>query len=180
MKKLMLLMVMATILAMYFVATTQAANMNTYIVLYKTQAASANAVGTITKAGGTLVYSYNDIGVAIARSDNALFRNNMLKDKSVQEVAPTAGFAVNLDNKPAGDVEDMTITSDSPVPGDDTLSGLQWDMVQIHAPEARAVEGGSPSIVVGVINTRIDFTHPDLAPNIDFANSVSCVKQQYF
>jgi lantibiotic leader peptide-processing serine protease len=176
MKKLILLMVMAAILATYFVTTTQAADMTTYIVLYKTQAVSANAVGTITKAGGTLVYSYDEIGVVIARSNNASFRNNMLKDKSVQEVAPTAGFAVKLDdNLTAADAGDTTIMPSDPAPGNDNLSGLQWDMDQIHAPEARAIQGGSSSIVVGVIDTGIDYTHPDLAPNIDFANSVSCV-----
>jgi hypothetical protein len=175
-KKLILLMAIVTILAMYFVTLTEAADMTKYIILYKTQAVSANAVGTITKAGGTLVYSYNDIGVVIARSSNASFRSNMLKDKTVQEVASTTGFAVKLDvESTSGNVEDPFIDLNSPAPGNDPLSGLQWDMVQIHSPEARAVEGGSSSIVVGVINSGVDFTHPDLAANIDFADSVSCV-----
>ena len=30
-------------------------------------------------------------------------------------------------------------------------------------------------MVVGDIDTGLDYTHPDLAPNVDFANSVSCV-----
>jgi subtilisin family serine protease len=63
----------------------------------------------------------------------------------------------------------------TPAPGDDPLSGLQWDMSQIHVPEARAVDGGSPSVVVGDIDTGLDYTHPDLAPNVDFADSASCV-----
>ncbi|HET8945237.1 MAG TPA: S8 family serine peptidase [Dehalococcoidia bacterium] len=48
-------------------------------------------------------------------------------------------------------------------------------MVQIHAPEAHEITGGSPDIVVGDIDTGLDYTHPDLAPNVDFGKSVSCV-----
>ena len=48
-------------------------------------------------------------------------------------------------------------------------------MVQIHTPEAHAISGGSPSILVADVDTGIDYTHPDLAANVDFANSVSCV-----
>jgi len=57
----------------------------------------------------------------------------------------------------------------------DPLSNRQWDMIQIHVPEAHAVQSGSTSVVVGDIDTGLDYTHPDLAANVDFANSVSCV-----
>ena len=48
-------------------------------------------------------------------------------------------------------------------------------MNQINAPQAHAINGGSPGVVVGDIDTGLDFTHPDLAPNVDFADSVSCI-----
>jgi len=48
-------------------------------------------------------------------------------------------------------------------------------MDQIHAPEARAINGGSPSVLVGDIDTGLDYTHPDLAANVDDANSANCV-----
>ena len=48
-------------------------------------------------------------------------------------------------------------------------------MVQIHTPEAHAITGGSPAVLVGDIDTGLDYTHPDLAPNVDDAASVNCV-----
>ena len=48
-------------------------------------------------------------------------------------------------------------------------------MQQIHTPQAHAITGGSPAVVVGDIDTGTDYAHPDLAPNIDFADSASCL-----
>ncbi len=48
-------------------------------------------------------------------------------------------------------------------------------MTQIHVFEAHAIESGSSSVLVGDIDTGIDPTHPDLAQNVDVANSAGCV-----
>src|SRR5437588_139854 len=37
-----------------------------------------------------------------------------------------------------------------------------------------AITGGSRAVIVGDIDTGLDFTHPDLAPNYDAANSADC------
>lgn len=148
-----------------------------YIVLFNKNAVPSDAAKVVTKAGGNLVYSYPPIGVLIASSDNPSFRTNLLKDSRIAGASATTGFATQLDD----DTEDMPtfdnniLASGIPAPGNDNLSGLQWDMIQIHAPEARAINGGSRSIIVGDIDTGVDYTHPDLAPNVDFANSVSCI-----
>ena len=62
----------------------------------------------------------------------------------------------------------------APATDADNLSGLQWDMVQINSPQAHAITGGSPEVTVGDVDTGLDFTHPDLAPNFDAANSTDC------
>lgn len=146
----------------------------TYVILYKKNAVPSNAASSISRAGGTFVYSYRQIGVVIASSDNASFRANLLKDSNIQGASATAGFATKLDVDTSDESADAIVPG-TPAPGNDSLSGLQWDMDQIHAPEARAINGGSPSIVVGDIDTGLDYTHPDLAPNVDDANSVNCV-----
>jgi lantibiotic leader peptide-processing serine protease len=157
------------------ISLVRAGSAQTYIVLYNTQSVSADAAATIAKAGGALVASYDAIGVVIARSDNDAFRTNLLKNSNIQGVAATDKFATQLPDDGVNDSADALVTPNTPAPGSDNLSGLQWDMIQIHAPDARAINGGSSSVLVGDIDTGLDYTHPDLAPNVDFANSVSCV-----
>jgi subtilisin family serine protease len=156
-------------------APQQAGAAETFVVLYKAQSVPADAAATITAAGGTLVYRYDQIGVAIARSDNAAFRANLLKDGRVENASSTARFGVQL-NEEMQVVDAASLTASSAAGSwGDPLSNRQWDMIQIHVPEAYAIQPGSPSVVVGDIDTGLDYTHPDLAANVDFANSVSCV-----
>jgi subtilisin family serine protease len=146
-----------------------------YIVLYKGTAVPKDAASTIAAAGGSLVYTYEQIGVAIARSDNASFRDNLLKDSRVENASSTAGFATQLPNEQVdtGGGSEPALPGNTPV-GEDPLAGLQWDMAQIKAPQAHAITGGSPSVLVGDIDTGLDYTHPDLAANVSDANSVNC------
>jgi subtilisin family serine protease len=152
----------------------QAGTTQTYVVLYRQSAVPADAASAIQKAGGTLVYSYDAIGVAIAQSASASFRAKVVADRKVEGVSSTAGFGVQLkDEMVVADASAMASTMSGA--WGDPMSGMQWDMRQIHVPEAYEITGGSPSIVVGDIDTGLDYRHPDLAANVDFANSVSCV-----
>jgi lantibiotic leader peptide-processing serine protease len=145
----------------------------TYLVLYKSAAVPADAGSAVTAAGGSVVATYDAIGVLVARSADAAFGTRILTDSRVDGASATASFATHLTDEmevATGPLPDSAPASDA-----DPLSSQQWDMIQIHAPEAHAINGGSPSVVVGDIDTGLDYTHPDLAANVDFANSVSCV-----
>ena len=146
-----------------------------YIVLYKQNAVPSDVGATVAKAGGALVYAYPQIGVAIASSTNASFRANLLKDSRIENASSTAGVGYKLpDVTPlAGPKPDGLVNA--PASDADTFSALQWDMRQIHAPEAHLITGGSPQVLVGDIDTGLDFTHPDLAPNVDSADSANCL-----
>jgi lantibiotic leader peptide-processing serine protease len=157
-------------------AFASTASAGTYVVLYKQQAVGDGAATTIQRAGGTLVASYPQIGVVIARSDSASFRGNLVGDNHVAGVASTERFgsalpgsALEATGPPLGDLLNIPV-DDSTEP----LFPLQWDMRQIHTPEAHAITGGSPDVLVADLDTGLDFTHPDLAPNYDAADSADC------
>ncbi|MEO8290149.1 MAG: S8 family serine peptidase [Gaiellaceae bacterium] len=161
--------------ASFMLAFAGVASAAKYVVLYKAKGVPADGGAVIRNAGGTVVASYAQIGVIIADSSLSSFRATLMKDSRIEGVSSTARFASQFP-----DVESASSGSEGDLPNApatdaDTFSGLQWDMRQIQAPEAHAITGGSPSVLVGDLDTGLDKDHPDLIPNIDFANSVSCV-----
>jgi subtilisin family serine protease len=153
-------------------ATTGA--VETYIVTYKDGAYSGDAGALIQGAGGELVYNYQQIGVAIARSNRSDFAANVNADPRVDGASATTSFSTQLNND---QLEASATDSGAAITAapDTSLSGLQWDMRQISAFEAQTITSGSPSVIAGDIDTGVDYLHPDLAQNIDFNNSVSCI-----
>lgn len=160
------------------VTAVEAGATQNYIVLFKQLNVPANASSLIASAGGTLVYSYDPIGVVIASSASDSFRSNLLADNRVENASSTANFGVQL-------TDEIVIANESDLLAagvaasatgfDDPLSSQQWDMFQIHVPEAHQITRGNSSVVVGDLDTGLDYTHPDLAANVDFAKSASCV-----
>jgi len=57
----------------------------------------------------------------------------------------------------------------------DPLWSQQWDMAKIAAPTAWDTQTNSSDVYAVVIDTGIDFTHPDLQGNLDSADSLTCM-----
>lgn len=174
---LVVALIIAVLPAITAMPVASAVTGESYIVLYKQEAVPADAAGVIARAGGTVVASYGAIGVVIARSDRPTFRENLMRDSRIEGASSTAGYGVKLEPQEAdshdGDGQPGDLPN-APASDTDNLSPLQWDMRQISAPQAHAVTGGSPAVIVGNIDTGVDKDHPDLAANIDFTKSVSC------
>ena len=51
--------------------------------------------------------------------------------------------------------------------GLDPLDGRLWGLAMIKADAARATQAGDPRVQVGILDSGVDATHPDIAPNFD-------------
>src|SRR5258706_13462958 len=82
-------------------AQTTASAAKNYLVLYKGTESPANAAATIASAGGTLIYDYSDIGVAVAHGSDSV-RITFGPDSKVQGVVRTARFSTKTPEGRAG------------------------------------------------------------------------------
>jgi len=80
-----------------------------------------------------------------------------------------------LEEEETLDTADLAALAGTGDPTAEPLFDQQWDMTQIDVPQAHAVTTGRPDVVVGVLDSGISSTHPDLATQIDEARSVSCL-----
>ncbi len=161
--------------------TAPPGNSGEYVVLYAADIAPEAARAAIAAAGGTLVRENVAVGLATVRTT----RTDGFFLRVLRRAPALAGATVSV---PFGRVSARATVARAIAPGTtpttppdngrpsdggDPLSPLQWDMRAIGAtPEgAHAVQGGDGRVLVGVINTGVDGSHPDIAPNFDAARS---------
>jgi subtilisin family serine protease len=146
----------------------------TYLVLAPKGQSTAKAAVRVAAAGGTVVADYGQIGVLVARSANPDF-TNAAAGAGVEAVASTGGLGTPLQEDEIVEIAGPAAQEATGDPTGEPLWGLQWHMQQIDVAEAHSVTTGSPGIVVGVLDSGISSTHPDLVTQIDKAKSVSCL-----
>ncbi|MGC9667494.1 S8 family peptidase [Planosporangium sp. 12N6] len=146
----------------------------TFLVLAPQGNSTAKAAARVTAAGGTVVANYSQIGVLVARSSDPSFAT-AVSGSGVEAVASTAGLGTALaEDEVTGTVDSATLAATGTTAAE-PLFGQQWDMAQISVPQAHAVNLGSPNVVVGVLDSGILSTHPDLATQIAKDKSASCI-----
>jgi len=145
-----------------------------YLVLAPQGNGTAKAAARVAAANGTVVAAYDKIGVLVARSSAPDFATRVA-GAGVESVASTAGLGTALDEGETVEVPAADVVRAAGDPTAEPLYGQQWDMDMIRVPQAHAVTGGSPSVVVGVLDSGISSSHPDLATQIAKDKSTSCI-----
>lgn len=149
----------------------------------------------IRKSGGTVVQTWQDIGVIVVHSRKSSFVDGLATgaNSPIQSAGQTRtteveeGTPTGTTSQPPGkDAKQLraagqrngTFNSgnqDSRTDlAPDPLESEQWGNSAIKAPEAQQINSGSKNVLVGIVDTGVDGNHPDLKPNFRADKSVSC------
>jgi subtilisin family serine protease len=140
----------------------------------------------VRAADGTVVTGYPQIGVVVAHSANPGFAAAIravhgIKSAGATRTSPLQAAGTDETGQPqtidAGSAAALAAKQahGSPDAAGDPLEPLQWDMRAIKADQAHDRTLGSSKVHVGIVDTGVDDTHPDLAANFDAKDSVNCV-----
>lgn len=168
---------------------TKATDLRQYTVLYAPGASIASAHAALRQLDARIVSENRDIGVATVSTRTRGFvaaatRRSALSGAAVvREIGRTPGAGAAKRRQGRIEREGVGVLKNSaaadaarrhpPLPNADPLSGLQWDMNLMHANVNGSYrrEPGDPGVKVGIIDTGVDGTHPDIAANFDAADS---------
>jgi subtilisin family serine protease len=152
-----------------------------YVVQYEAGVTLADGRAAVREAGGRVVDELAAIGVAKVVSRNGNFILDAAAQGSLAGAARNRviGYAEPALREKIDEVESLSAASKAQsarVEADadaDPLTGLQWDMEMIDATAegSYATQPGNPDVLVGIIDTGIDSTHPDLDDNVNVALS---------
>jgi subtilisin family serine protease len=150
-----------------------------YVVLYEQGASGRAAREAIKDAGGRIVDENRAIGVATVRTDDTSFVKDVASSPAIVGAtanrfigrAPNDAAKVRRDaiERPAfANTRGKGRRADGPA-GGDPLSPKQWDMQMMDATPTGSYrrQQGSKAVRVGIIDTGIDGSHPDIKPNFD-------------
>ena len=168
-------------------AHAETAGEQEYVVLYTAGTPADAARAAVAAAGGTIVSENADVGVATVTTTNAEFATAADAQPAIEGTARNRVIGdVPAARKANGDAEKLDLAEAEgrgaaaasgarkpQQPGAEPLASLQWDMQQIGATPSGSYryELGKKGVLVGVLDTGVDGTHPDIAPNFDAALS---------
>jgi lantibiotic leader peptide-processing serine protease len=160
-------------------ASQQAAGTTEYVVLYTSLASATAAKTTIKAAGGQVIRENAKLGLATVRSSNANF---------ITAVAGKAGVAGAARNRVIGQAPQQNLPKADEVEGlaaqggaakgaadaanhlrHEPLADKQWGMRMINATPSGSyrIHQGRRSVMVGIMDTGIDGSHPDIRANFN-------------
>jgi lantibiotic leader peptide-processing serine protease len=149
-----------------------------YTVLIEEGASRSDAAAAVSAAGGTVVNANAAVGTLTVRAPAAGFVNEVSASRAVYGAARVRPIGRLSGTTPV----DVTATvggsnaaaesdATAATAGLDPLDTGQWGLRMVRSDLARTVQSGNDEVTVGVLDSGVDATHPDIAPNLDLGKS---------
>ena len=165
-------------------ATAQVGPTKRWVVVFnQPNGLPANVASMVTAAGGTITVRLPEVGAIAARSSNPDFATAMAGNPQVLAVSEDVEMDLIPDLEEPGATDagnnggQVSPPGPDPQPGTEPLYQQQWDKMRVNASAtgSYAVQRGRKDVVVAILDTGVELTHPDIAPNFDVARSRSFV-----
>ncbi len=164
----------------------------TYLVLARDSASPVAVRRAIARAGGAVTAVNDVVGLYTVTTRSAGFTTSVASAPEVegytsdrvvaqaprQTRAPSQDLERALADRqlaaksgPAQRVVTTASTAAAAKRGEEPLASLQWDMTQIMAPQAHDAKNTGKGVRVGIMDTGVDASHPDIAPYFNRALS---------
>lgn len=141
----------------------------------------------VRAAGGTVVASNAAVGLITATAPADGFAERVSADRSVFGAAKAkpigtapkdskAKVKPNVVEKESRGAAKAKEPASAQSVGLDPLDGQLWGLKSVRSDLSRTVQPGDKRVKVGVIDTGVDASHPDIAPNFDSAASRNFTK----
>ena len=159
-----------------------------YVVVFNGPSGLPRGVSAlVAEAGGAISKSLPDIGALEAVSSDPSFATRIAQSSQVAAVSENIQMQMiprhpTIDIVAAADASDTggptePAGPDNPAGGTEPLYNQQWDKMRMNVSNtgSYSVQKGRKDVLVGILDTGVEITHPDIIPNLDFARSRSFV-----
>jgi subtilisin family serine protease len=142
---------------------------------------NATAAAAITRAGGTVVATNDAVGLFQVTSTDTGFIQRADAATALLGAAHRMpiGAAPRMRKPTVAERQALasaTANHHPPAVGMDPLDDKLWGLRMVRADKARQVTTGDRRVTVGIIDTGIDASHPDIAPNFSWQLSRNFAK----
>ena len=144
-----------------------------YLVRFKGNAIPSDFAAKVASMGGEIIFAHAGVGIAAVSGLNGASADALAARSDVQAV--DADAYTTLEQPADATVESAAVAPESPtIPTAAYFFPWQWNMRAISAPTAWAAGAlGSSTTRVGILDTGIDYLHPDLYGRVDLNASRS-------
>src|SRR5262245_45159699 len=138
-----------------------------YTVLVERGASQAAAAKAVSAAGGTVLRKNAAVGTLTVRAPAAGFVNDVSASPEIVGAARVRPIGRLSEATTATGTAASTTEASIAAAGVDPLDADRWNLPMVRSDLGRAVQPGSSDVLVGVLDSGVDATHPDIAPNIN-------------